>query len=79
VADNLLQQNFHAAAANQKWVSDITYVPTNEGRLYVAVVMNLYSQLVVGWAMAERMPATLVMDALQMALWRRENVFIQSY
>lgn len=74
-----MQQNFHAAAANQKWVSDITYVPTNEGRLYVAVVMNLYSQLVVGWAMAERMPATLVMDALQMALWRRENVFIQSY
>ena len=73
VADNLLNQNFHAAAANQKWVSDITYVPTDEGWLYVAVVMDLYSRLVVGWAMAERMTATLVMDALQMALWRRKK------
>ena len=73
VADNLLKQNFHADAANQKWVSDITYVPTDEGWLYVAVVMDLYSRLVVGWAMAERMTATLVMDALQMALWRRKK------
>ncbi len=73
VAVNLLKQNFHAAAANQKWVSDITYVPTDEGWLYVAVVMDLYSRRVVGWAMAERMTATLVMDALQMALWRRKK------
>jgi transposase InsO family protein len=48
-------------------------VPTDEGWLYVAVVMDLYSRLVVGWAMAERMTATLVMDALQMALWRRKK------
>lgn len=73
VAPNHLEQNFEADAPNQKWVSDITYVWTDEGWLYLAVVLDLYSRLVVGWAMAERMTATLVCDALRMALWRRKR------
>jgi transposase InsO family protein len=72
VAKNLLEQDFTADAPNCKWVSDITYVATDEGWLYVAVVLDLYSRLVVGWAMSERMTATLVCDALRMALWRRK-------
>lgn len=63
VAPNLLEQNFAALAPNQKWVSDITYVATDEGWLYVAVVLDLYSRLVVGWAMSKRMTAKLVCDA----------------
>lgn len=71
VAPNLLQQDFTATAPNQKYVGDITYLWTGEGWLYLAVVIDLYSRLVVGWAMSERMTAQLVCDALQMALWRR--------
>jgi len=73
VAENLLCQDFTAAQPNEKWVSDITYVATDEGWLYLAVVLDLYSRLVVGWAMSERMTATLVCDALRMALWRRRE------
>ncbi len=73
VAPNLLEQDFSATAPNQKWVSDITYIATDEGWLYLAVVLDLYSRLVVGWAMSERMTARLVCDALQMALWRRKR------
>ncbi len=73
VSPNLLQQNFSANRPNEKWVSDITYVWTAEGWLYLAVVMDLYSRMVVGWAMSDRMTATLVMDALQMAIWRRKR------
>lgn len=72
VAPNLLQQNFLAYKPNEKWVSDITYVWTEEGWLYLAVVMDLYSRMVVGWALSERMTAQLVIDALQMAIWRRK-------
>jgi len=72
VAPNLLQQNFSASKPNEKWVTDITYIWTDEGWLYLAVVMDLYSRMVVGWAMRERMTTSLVMDALQMALWRRK-------
>ena len=72
VAPNLLQQNFSAEAPNQKWVSDITYLWTGEGWLYLAVIIDLFSRLVVGWALAERMTADLVCQALQMALWRRK-------
>ena len=68
---NLLQQDFTATRPNQKYVGDITYLWTEEGWLYLAVVIDLYSRLVVGWAMSERMTAQLVCDALQMALWRR--------
>jgi len=73
VAPNLLEQDFSATAPNQKWVSDITYIATDEGWLYLAVVLDLHSRLVVGWAMSERMTAKLVCDALQMALWRRKR------
>ena len=72
VAPNLLEQNFTASAPNQKWVGDITYLATGEGWLYLAVLIDLYSRKVVGWAMSERMTADLVCDALQMALWRRK-------
>jgi len=72
VAPNLLQQNFSASKPNEKWVSDITYIWTEEGWLYLAVVMDLYSRMVVGWSMSERMTSKLVMDALQMAIWRRK-------
>jgi putative transposase len=73
VAPNLLQQNFSASMPNEKWVSDITYVWTEEGWLYLAVVMDLYSRMVVGWSMSERMTSQLVIDALQMAIWRRKK------
>ena len=73
VAPNLLAQDFSAKAPNQKWVSDITYLWTDEGWVYLAVIIDLYSRLVVGWALAERMTADLVCQALQMALWRRKN------
>ena len=71
VAPNLLQQDFTATAANQKYVGDITYLWTDEGWLYLAVIIDLYSRLVVGWSMSERMTAQLVCDALRMAMWRR--------
>ncbi len=71
VAPNLLAQDFNATAPNQKWVCDITYLWTGEGWLYLAVVLDLFSRMVVGWAMDKRMKADLVCDALQMALWRR--------
>ena len=62
---------FSAAAPNQKWTSDITYIWTDEGWLYLAVVMDLYSRAIVGWAMNQRMTQQLVCDALTMALFRR--------
>lgn len=72
VAPNLLKQDFTSTAPNQKWVGDVTYLWTEEGWLYLTVVIDLYSRLVVGWAMSERMTATLVCDTLHMALWRRQ-------
>ena len=72
VAPNLLQQDFTASAPNQKWVSDITYIATDEGWLYLAVVLDLYSRLVLGWSMSGRMTTDLVSAALTMALWRRK-------
>jgi putative transposase len=72
VAPNLLQQNFSAHQTNKKWVSDITYIWTDEGWLYLAVVMDLYSRKAVGWSLSERMTKQLVIDALQMAIWARK-------
>lgn len=72
VAPNILEQNFEAARPNEKWVSDITYIWTEEGWLYLAVVLDLYSRAVVGWSLSNRMTAALVIDALKMALWRRK-------
>ena len=73
IAPNLLNQEFSAAMPNQKWVSDITYIATAEGWLYLAVVMDLHSRLVVGWAMGEQIDAGLVEDAFQMALLNRQS------
>ncbi len=73
VATNILEQDFTATAPNQKWVTDITYLWTTEGWLYLAIVVDLYSRLVVGWAMNERMTTPLICDALQMALWQRKH------
>jgi len=72
VADNLLQQNFTAQRRNQVWVGDMTYIRTDEGWLYLAAVLDLYSRKVVGWSMSDRMTATLVCDALRMALFNRK-------
>ena len=71
VAKNLLNQNFEADKPNQKWVGDITYLWTDEGWLYLAVIIDLYSRMVVGWSLSERMTTSLVADALKMALWNR--------
>ena len=81
VAPNLLKQNFSAAKANEKWVSDITYIWTDEGWLYLAAVMDLYSRKLIGWSLSERMTSQLVIDALKTALWRRgmpKNVIAHS-
>ena len=71
VAANLLQQDFHADRPNQKWTTDTTYIWTQEGWLYLAVVLDLFSRMVVGWSMAATQDATLVLQALQMAIARR--------
>lgn len=70
-APNLLERNFTADAPNRVWVTDITFVPTRRGWLYVAVIVDLYARLVVGWAMSQRIDQQLVLDALHMAVNRR--------
>ncbi len=72
VAENMLQQDFHANHPNQKWVADITYIPTKEGWLYLSVVMDLYSRAVIGWSMGKYIDKQLVCSALTMALFRRK-------
>lgn len=69
---NELKRQFTVASPNKAYVSDITYVWTQEGWLYLAVVLDLYSRKVVGWSMSSRMKAGLVCDALTMALWHRK-------
>lgn len=71
-APNLLEQQFTAQRVNHRWVSDITFIPTREGWLYLAVIIDLYSRAVIGWAMDRHMKAELVTDALKMALMRRK-------
>ena len=71
-APNLLNRDFEAVLPNQKWVSDITYIDTAEGWLYLASILDLHSRLVVGWAMDDRMGVELVEDAWQMALLNRQ-------
>lgn len=71
VAANVLDRQFTPAKPNAAWVSDITYVRTRSGWLYLAAVMDLYSRKIVGWAMASSMPAQLVCDALKMAIATR--------
>jgi transposase InsO family protein len=72
VADNLLDRDFTASAPDRKWVADITYIPTDEGWLYVAAVLDVYSRRIVGWSMADHLETDLVADALRMALARRQ-------
>jgi putative transposase len=71
VAPNLLDRQFAVSAPNQAWTSDITYVATDEGWLYLAVVIDLFSRQVVGWSMKPHMKTELVTDALRMAWFRR--------
>jgi len=72
LADNHLQQDFDAQHPNQAWVTDITYIRTYEGWLYLAVVIDLFSRQVVGWSMQPKIHADLVLNALLMAVWRRK-------
>jgi transposase InsO family protein len=71
VAENLLDRNFTPEAPNQVWTSDITYLWTNEGWLYLAIVLDLFNREVVGWSLKPRMTADIVTDALTMAWFRR--------
>jgi putative transposase len=71
VAPNRLEQNFSVAAPDRVWTTDITYIRTFEGWLYLAVVVDLYSRIVVGWSMKSALTRELVLDALLMAIWRR--------
>jgi len=71
VFDNLLNREFEVEQKDQAYVSDITYIWTQEGWLYLAVVIDLYSRKVVGWSMSSRMKAKMVCDALKMAIWQR--------
>jgi transposase InsO family protein len=71
VAANLLDQNFVADRPNQVWLADITYIPTGEGWLYLAVILDLFTRKVVGWAMRDHMRAELTIAALTMAIQRR--------
>src|SRR5699024_10703433 len=65
-------RKYNPTQPNHQWVTDITYIRTHEGWLYLAVVIDLFSRLVVGWSMKSRMTTDLVLDALLMALWRRK-------
>ena len=71
VAQNLLDRRFDGWAPNRAWTTDITYLLSDEGWLYLAAIVDLGTRRIVGWAMSERMSAKLVCDALQMAYWRR--------
>lgn len=71
VAPNRLDRQFNVALPDRNWVTDITYLRTHEGWLYLAVVIDLFSRQVVGWAMQGRMHTELVLQALTMAVWRR--------
>lgn len=72
IAPHLLERDFTATTPDQKYVGDITYIWTQEGWLYLAIVMDLFSRRVVGWSMNKRMKASLVNDALLMAMWARK-------
>ena len=71
IAPNLLDRQFTAAAPNQVWTGDITYIPTDEGWLFLAVVIDLFSRRIVGWSLREDMRSELVVEALRMACWQR--------
>jgi putative transposase len=70
-SDDLVNRLFTVDGADRLWVSDVTEHPTNEGKVYVAVVLDAWSRRVIGWSIADHIRSELVVDALQMALWRR--------
>src|SRR5262249_60873782 len=72
IAPNRLDQNFVAKRPNQVWLADITYVATSEGWLYLAVVLDLFTRKIVGWAMRDHMRAELTIAALAMAIQRQK-------
>jgi transposase InsO family protein len=72
IAANLLARNFSAQQPNQVWTTDITYIPTQEGWVYLAAMIDLHSRMVVGWSMQPHMHASLVTDALRMSYFRRK-------
>lgn len=72
IAPNLLNREFEAESPNQKWGTDISYIPTDEGWLYVATVMDLFSRRIVGWSMQADMSTSLVLNALDMATQTRK-------
>lgn len=72
LAPNVLKRRFEGWAVNQAWVGDITYVATDEGWLYLAVIMDLASRRIVGWSMSDRIKADLVCEALRSAYWQRK-------
>lgn len=72
VCSNLLKQNFYSKRPNEAWVGDITYIPTSEGWLYLATVIDLFSRMVVGWAVSERMTSKLIEEAFLRAYWKRK-------
>jgi transposase InsO family protein len=71
ISPNLLQRQFHVTAPNHVWAGDITYIPTQNGWLYLATVMDLYSRKIVGWSMDTSMKASLVNNAITIAIWQR--------
>ena len=71
---NILDRQFHAPAPNLKWVSDITFIETRQGWLYLAIVLDLYSRAIVGWSMSDRLTSHIVRDALLMATSQRKQV-----
>jgi transposase InsO family protein len=73
IAKNRLKRDFKANKPNQAWVSDITYVRTDEGWLYLATFIDLFSRKVVGWSMSDRMTADLVVNAFRMAIFRQKR------
>lgn len=74
VAPNRLNRNFRATRPNQKWLADITYIPTAEGWLYLAVVLDLFSRKIVGWAFADNLESRLVERAFEMAVQNRDEL-----
>ena len=73
VAPNLLRRDFETDRPNQKWLTDITYIATGEGWLYLAAVLDLHARRIVGWAMSDRMTTDLTLTALEMALFQRQH------
>jgi putative transposase len=72
VAPNVLRRDFWAERPNHKWLADITYIPTRDGWLYLAVILDLYARRVVGWAMSDRVTSDLTVSALKMAIDQRQ-------